>query len=32
LVQAGDGIQINDPIVLEITTDSSAEILIFDLG
>ena len=32
LLQAGDGVQINSPELLEITTESDAEILLFDLA
>ena len=30
-LQAGDGVQVNQPELLELTTDSQAEILLFDL-
>jgi quercetin 2,3-dioxygenase len=32
LLQEGDGVQINSPELLEITTESNAEILLFDLS
>jgi quercetin 2,3-dioxygenase len=32
LLQAGDGVQINNPELLEMTTESTAEILLFDLA
>jgi redox-sensitive bicupin YhaK (pirin superfamily) len=31
-LQAGDGVQINKPQILELTTDAQAEILLFDLA
>ncbi len=31
-LQAGDGVQVNSPELLELTTDSTAEILLFDLS
>jgi quercetin 2,3-dioxygenase len=31
-LQSGDGVQVNKPDVLELTTDSQAEILLFDLA
>jgi quercetin 2,3-dioxygenase len=31
-LQAGDGVQVNQPKLLELTTDSQAEILLFDLA
>jgi quercetin 2,3-dioxygenase len=31
-LREGDGVQINSPELLELTTDASAEILLFDLA
>jgi quercetin 2,3-dioxygenase len=32
LLQAGDGVQINSPELLELSTEDKAEILLFDLA